>query len=74
MLKKINKFIYLDDVEINILKKYNIGYENVQSYDEILLLIDRCVNELIDDDEDLDDLDYVANLIAERKYYTQIKK
>lgn len=74
MLKKINKDIYLDDIEINILKKYNINYEGVKSYDEILLIIDMNINSGDFLDEELDDLDYVSNMISERKYYTKINK
>ena len=73
MLKKINSHIYLDDVEINILNHYDIPFEGANSYDEILLLIDRFAeNDLTD--EELEDLDYVANLISERKYYTNTNK
>ncbi len=73
MLKKINSHIYLDDVEINILNHYDIPYQGASSYDEILLLIDRFAeNDLTD--EELEDLDYVANLISERKYYTNTNK
>ena len=74
MLKKISKDIYLDELEINILKKYNIDITNVKSYDEILLLIDRSINEIEYMDDELDDLDYVSNQISERKYYIKINK
>ena len=49
MLKKINKNVYLDETEINILHKYNISYEAAQSYDEILLLIDNAANDDLTD-------------------------
>ena len=69
MLKKINNNLYLDEVEIEVLNRYNIDVANVKSYDEILLLIDRVYNEILDSDSELEDLDYVSNNIAERKYY-----
>jgi hypothetical protein len=74
MLKKINNHVYLDEVEINILTKYHIPFNNVTSYDELLLLIDREANDEELLDEELEELDYVANLISERKYYTQTNK
>lgn len=74
MLKKISNNVYLDEVELNILNKYDIYVENAKSYDEVLLLIDRVTNEIEYTDEELEDLDYVANSISERKYYTQVKK
>ncbi len=73
MLKKVNN-IYLDEIEINILNKYNINYEGAKSYDEILLLIDISCNNFDYLDEELDELDYVCNMISERKYYTKINK
>lgn len=74
MLKKINKDIYLDEIEINILNKYNINYAGAKSYDEILLLIDISCNNFDYLDEELDELEYVSNMISERKYYTKINK
>ena len=74
MLKKINKNIYLDEMEINILRKFDINIDNVNSYDEVLLLIDNIANDTECTDEELDELDYVASSIGERKYYTQVNK
>ena len=73
MLKKINNNIYLDETEIGILNKYKIDISNVKTYDEILLLIDRVIDDT-ELEEELDELDYVASLIEERKYYTKVNK
>ena len=73
MLKKINNNIYLDEIEINILNHYSIPFNGANSYDEILLMIDKIAEDDLTDEE-LEDLDYVANLISERKYYTKTNK
>ena len=58
----------------NILKEYGIDIDCANSYDEILYLI----NKLIDDNEfmedEVDSLDDIAQDIQERKYYQTTNK
>ena len=71
-LKKYGKNILINDYEKNILLKYNIDVTKCASIDEVLLLVDRLEYDL--DDEEYDELDYVANSLAERKYYMETNK
>ena len=71
-LKKYGKNILINDYEKSILLKYNIDVTKYASIDEVLLLVDRLEYDL--DDEEYDELDYVANSLAERKYYMETNK
>ena len=71
-LKKYGKNILINDYEKSILLKYNIDATKCASIDEVLLLVDRLEYDL--DDEEYDELDYVANSLAERKYYMETNK
>ena len=61
-LKKVGN-IYLNEDEINVLKKYNINYESCVDYNSLLYLISEYL------DDECDDLEEVSKNIAERKYY-----
>ncbi len=71
-LKKYGKNILINDYEKSILLKYNIDVTKCASIDEVLLLVDRLEIDL--DDEEYDELDYVASSLAERKYYMETNK
>ena len=71
-LKKYGKNILINDYEKSILLKYNINVLECNSIDEVLLLIDRIIDDL--EDEEYDELDYIASVIAERKYYMETNK
>ena len=71
-LKKYGKNILINDYEKSILLKYKIDVIKCTSIDEVLLLVDRLEYDL--DDEEYDELDYVANSLAERKYYMETNK
>lgn len=71
-LKKYGKNILINDYEKSILLKYNINVLECNSIDEVLLLIDRIIDDL--EDEEYDKLDYIASVIAERKYYMETNK
>lgn len=71
-LKKYGKNILINDYEASVLLKYNIDVKNCGSLDEVLLLIDRVEYDL--SDEEYDELDYVAGMLAERKYYMELNK
>ena len=73
-LKKIGKDIIISENEINTLKKYDIDVLQCNTIDEILLLIDRFIDDADVTDEEYDELDYLANILAERKYYGSTNK
>ena len=69
-LKKYGDNIWINDYETNVLLKINIDVKSCKTIDEVLLLIDRYLDDAIDlEDEEYDEIDYVANNLSERKYY-----
>lgn len=69
-LKKYGKNIWLNDYELNVLLKCDIDVTSCQTIDEVLLLIDKYLDDAVELlDEDYDEIDYVANNLSERKYY-----
>ena len=74
-LKKYGKDILINEYETNVLLKCNIDVKKCNSIDEVLLLIDRYLDDVIDlDDEEYDEIDYVAGNLSERKYYGETNK
>lgn len=74
-LEKIGNNIYINEYEKNVLKKYNIDVCTCKTIDEVLLLIDMFFNDTLDlDDEEYAEIEYVANNLAERKYYWETFK
>ena len=73
-LKKIGKDIIISENEISTLNKYDIDAISCNTIDEILLLIDRFLDDADVTDEEYDELDYLANVLAERKYYGSTNK
>ena len=71
-LKKYGKNILINDYEKSVLLKYDIDVKLCQNIDEVLLLISRIIDEL--DDLDYEELDYIASILAERKYYGETNK
>lgn len=71
-LRKFGKNILINENEANILLKYNIDVTKCNSIDEVLLLVNRVDDDLTD--EEYDEIDYVANNLAERKYYMETNK
>lgn len=69
-LKKYGKNILINDYEINVLLKCNIDVTKCSGVEEVLLLIDRYLDDADITDEDYDEIDYVANNLSERKYYS----
>ena len=69
-LKKYGKNIWINDYEISVLNKIDIDVTKCNTIEEVLLLIDRYLDDAIDlEDEEYDEIDYVANNFSERKYY-----
>ncbi len=72
-LKEVGNLL-ITDYELSVLKKYDICVQKTSSFDEILLLIDRVMNEYDLSGEEYDELENVAEVLAERKYYMETKK
>lgn len=66
--------IYLTEEERDTLRKYNIDPKGMSSFDELLFTIDRMSNDTDLDEEEIDELEYVANEINQRKWYMNTNK
>lgn len=68
-LKKIGDNIVINDYEINVLSKCGIDVNKCKTIAEVLLLIDRYLDDtsLLDDEYDV--VEDVANNLSERLYY-----
>ena len=64
MHKKIINDIYLSDEQVEILKRYNINYQECTSIMELINTIDEIIEE-----EDIPELDAIADELAEFEYY-----
>ena len=71
-IKKYGKNILINDYEKSVLLKYDIDVKLCQNIDEVLLLINQIIDEL--DDLEYEELDYIASILAERKYYGETNK
>lgn len=70
MLKIRGNGIYLSDNQIEVLKKYNINYQNYNSISSLIFEIENLLNE----DADLVDLEEVSSRLAELNYYNNTNK
>ena len=72
-LKETKKGILINESDINTLKKYDIDVNEYKTISEIIFKIDEIINEL-EDSEEIDELDYIANTLQERNYYKNFRK
>ena len=72
-LKQIKKNIYLNNREMQILKMYDIDFQNCVDMNDLLFKIDDVLNDLYDN-SDFEDLEWVSSSISERNYYMNTKK
>ncbi len=68
-LKKYGDNIVINDYEISVLDKCNIDVVKCKTIAEVLLLIDRYLDDADILDEEYDEIDFVANNLNERLYY-----
>ncbi len=68
-LKKYGDNIVINDYEISVLDKCNIDVAKCKIIAEVLLLIDRYLDDADILDEEYDEIDFVANNLNERLYY-----
>ena len=64
--------LMLTNLEIDVLKRYGVQYENCSTLKEIIYLVEDILNE--DDSSDLDELEYISSTISERDYYQNTNK
>ena len=72
-LKQIKKNIYLNNKEMQILKMYDIDFQNCVDMNDLLFKIDNVLNDLYDN-SDIEDLEWVSTSISERNYYMNTNK
>ncbi|MBD8923127.1 hypothetical protein EGR52_06850 [bacterium] len=72
-LKKIGQDIYINDYEKSVLLKYNIDVTTCKLMSEVLFLIDNFILSEDLEDNEYDEIEYVANNLSERMYYMQNK-
>lgn len=69
-MKKHNN-IYITEEQIEILKKYDILIDNYQNYSELIYDIEEYLNDSL---VELDDLEWVSQILSEYKYYYNTNK
>ena len=73
LIETKNKLL-INESDINTLKKYDIDVNKYTTINELLYKIDDILtNEDLSDDE-VDELDYIANTLQERNYYLNVNK
>lgn len=70
MIKMRGNGIYLSDNEVNILKRYDINYQNYASLSSLIFDIESILNE----EADIEDLEEVSRRLAELNYYNNTNK
>ena len=68
-LKKYGDNIVINDYEISVLDKRQTVVAKCKTIAEVLLLIDRYLDDADILDEEYDEIDFVANNLNERLYY-----
>lgn len=72
LMKNCGNGIYLSDNQIEILKQYNFEYQNYSNLKSLIFDIEEYLNENYE--EDLEDLENVANSLSEFNYYHNTNK
>lgn len=72
-LKQVKKNIYLNNREMQILKMYDIDFQNCVDMNDLLFKIDNVLNDLYDNSY-IEDLEWVSSSISERNYYMNTNK
>ena len=72
-LKQVKKNIYLNNREMQILKMYDIDFQNCVDMNDLLFKIDNVLNDLYNN-SDIEDLEWVSSSISERNYYMNTNK
>ena len=70
MLKELDNGLLLSDAHIEILERYNVNYKECGSINELLFYIEEILNE----DDECQELEWVSADLAERNYYANTNK
>ncbi len=70
MIKMRGNGIYLSDNQIDVLKRYNIDYNNYATLSSLIFEIEGILNE----ETDIEDLEEVSQRLAEINYYNYTNK
>lgn len=70
MIKMRGNGIYLSDADVDVLKKYNINYNNYVSLSSLIFDIEEILNE----ETDIKDLEEVSKRLSELNYYNNTNK
>ena len=72
MMKARKNGVLLTDNQVSTLERYNIDFDKCGSMSELIYLIEEA-NEGTYDDE-YSELDELADLLSERRYYEEVRK
>lgn len=70
MIKMRGNGIYLSDNQIDVLKRYNINYNNYATLSSLIFDIEMILNE----ESDIEDLEEVSQRLSELNYYNYTNK
>lgn len=70
-MKKHNNNIYISDEQIQILKRYDINIDNYNSMSDLIFDIEEYLN---NSSHELDDLEWVSQMLSEYNYYNNTNK
>lgn len=68
-LKERSNGIWLSDEEVEILKRYDIPYQNCFQITEIIYYIEKLLETI-----EIEELENLSSVLAERNYYQNTKK
>jgi len=74
LLTKTKNNLLISEKDINTLKKYNIDVNIYKTINELLYDIDNIINCEEVSEEEIDELDYIAQTLQERNYYQNYNK
>ena len=74
LLKETKKGLLINESDIQTLEKYGIEVDKYSTLTEIMYKIDEIIQDSDLEDEELDELDYIANTMQERNYYKNFNK
>lgn len=73
LLVKVNN-ILISQNDISILSKYDIDVNKYKTINELIYKIEDIINNEDLSSEELDELDYISEVLQERNYYQNVNK
>ena len=74
LLTKTKNNIFISKNDINILSKYGIYVNEFKTINELIFNIEDIINNEDLSNEELDELDYISEILQERNYYQNTNK